>query len=226
MKVLGIETSTYVGSVSLLDGSDVVGEFLINVGPRHSEKLLPMIEEMLKLLEVDKRKIGGISVTIGPGFFTALRVGIATAKGLAYALGIPIVGVCSLEVLASNLSFCSNVVCSVIDAKRGEFYASFVRFEDGEIARRTDTVVDTPVGLMKRVTGKTVFVGDTDGLKELGVNDLVEFVPLHYNIPRASVCARIGARKLELGLSDEVASLAPIYARKAEAEIIKEGVLG
>jgi tRNA threonylcarbamoyl adenosine modification protein YeaZ len=219
MKVLGIETSTYSGSVAVVEGERILGEFTINIGPTHSQKLLPMIDSLLDAVRVGMDEIGGIAVSRGPGYFTALRVGISTAKGLSLSLGKPIVGVDSLEVLARNVPCEGKTICPVIDAKRGEVYAAIFEYRNGEFCRTTEDMLLTPAALVSMVTGRVVFVGDTHVIEPFVVGSaLVDFAPSHLNIPRASFCAFLGSGKLIEGVYDNAATLSPYYMRRAEGE--------
>jgi len=160
MKVLGIETSTGSGSVAVLEGDKVLGEFFLNLGPTHSEKLLPMLDWLLKEVGVEKNEIEGIAVSKGPGSFTALRVGISTAKGLAFSLGIPVVGVSSLEVLARNLLYTPLYIYSLIDAKKKEVYAALFRYSDTNLNRITDDILISPDDICEMISERTIFIGN------------------------------------------------------------------
>ena len=120
MKILGIETSTYSGSIALADGDALTGEYFFNAGPSHTEKLVPSIDMLLSDCGVAKPDLEGIAVSLGPGSFTSLRVGISSAKALAYALKIPVTGVSSLEVLAYNALLSERTIVPVIDARKGQ----------------------------------------------------------------------------------------------------------
>jgi tRNA threonylcarbamoyladenosine biosynthesis protein TsaB len=226
MRVLGIETSTYSGSVAVVEDDKVLGEIFVNVGPLHSEKLIPLIDWLLKEVGVDKKGIDGIAVSRGPGSFTALRIGISAAKGLAFSLGIPIVGVSSLEVLAHNLPFTPFVICSIIDARKKEAFTAFFKSYDNRLERISDDLVVSPEDLIKVIREKTIFIGDgavlyRDFLKD-ALGELALFCPPNFNFPRVSNCALIGIQRLKNGFRDDVSLLAPEYLRRAEAEIIKE----
>src|SRR5919198_4229491 len=167
MKILGIETSTYSGSIAIVDDDRILGELSLGVGPEHSEKLLPMLDWLLKEIGLERREIQGIVVSVGPGSFTALRVGISTAKGLAFSLGIPVVGVSSLEVLAGNLPFALFNVCPIIDAKKKEVFAAFFRYSDvcrdevtPPLHRISDDMLILPQKLIGIIHEKTIFIGD------------------------------------------------------------------
>ncbi len=226
MRVLGIETSTHSGSVAIVEDERIVGELYINNGPTHSEKLLPMIDWLLKEVGLDIKGIEGISVAVGPGSFTALRIGISTAKGLAFSLGIPILGVSSLEVLALNLLFTPFVICSIIDAKKSELFAAFFTSSDWGLYKSSDDMLITPRDLTDMIREKTVFVGDGaivygNFLRE-ALGELAFFCPSNFNFLRASNCALLGAKRLKSGIKYDLSALAPQYLRRADAEILKE----
>jgi tRNA threonylcarbamoyladenosine biosynthesis protein TsaB len=227
MRVLGIETSTHSGSVALVEDNKVLGEFFLDLGPAHSEKLLPMVDCILKEVGMAKKEIEGITVSIGPGSFTALRVGISTAKGLAFSLEIPVVGVSSLETLALNLPFTPFVICPLIDARKKEVFAAFFRFSDGYLIRISDDLLISSQDLSEMICERTVFIGSgavlyRDLLKDT-LGELALFCPSNFNFPRASNCALMGVRKLKNGCEDDLSAFAPRYLRKAEAEIFREG---
>lgn len=226
MKILGIETSTQAGSIAFTDGDRVLGELSLNLGPVHSEKLIPMIDWLLGEVGGEKREIEGIAVSVGPGSFTGLRVGLSTAKGLAFSLKIPLVGISSLETLAMNI-FTNFSICSIIDARKKEVFAAFFKLSDGGIVRTSGDVLISPQGLCEMIRERTVFIGDgavlyRDLLMKI-LGELALFCPLNLNFPRASNSALIGARKLREGCRDDLSTLAPRYLRRAEAEIFREG---
>jgi tRNA threonylcarbamoyladenosine biosynthesis protein TsaB len=222
MKILGIETSTHAGSIAFIDGDRVLGEFFLNLGPAHSENLIPMIDWLLGEIAMEKKEIEGVAVSIGPGSFTGLRVGLSTAKGLAFSLSIPLIGVSSLETLATNI-FTNFSICSIIDARKKEVFAAFFKFSDGSISRTSVDILISPQGLCELIRERTVFIGD--GVVLYGdllmnvLGELALFCPLNLNFPRASNSALIGARKLREGQRDDLSTLAPQYLRKAEAEL-------
>jgi tRNA threonylcarbamoyl adenosine modification protein YeaZ len=227
MKVLGIETSTGSGSVAVLEGDKVLGEFFLNLGPTHSEKLLPMLDWLLKEVGVEKNEIEGIAVSKGPGSFTALRVGISTAKGLAFSLGIPVVGVSSLEVLARNLLYTPLYIYSLIDAKKKEVYAALFRYSDTNLNRITDDILISPDDICEMISERTIFIGNGALLyRDFLINSLGElalFCPSDVNFPKASSCALIGSYMFKNGNKDDLSALAPQYLRKSEAEIYRDG---
>jgi tRNA threonylcarbamoyladenosine biosynthesis protein TsaB len=226
MRVLGIETSTISGSVAILDNDRVLGELSLNVGPVHSEKLLPIIDWLLNEADIDKKGIEAVSVSIGPGSFTALRIGISTAKALAFSLKIPIVGVSSLEVLAANLIFTPFTICSIIDARKKEVFVGFFRSYDGRLERVSDDMLIAPKTIPDIIEEKTIFVGDGSTLYQDFINaalgELALFCPSPLNMPRAACCALLGVQRLKKGYKDDLLNLVPRYLRRADAEIYRE----
>ena len=124
MLIIGLDTTSHSGSVSLTDENKILGECLFNVGPRHSENVVSSLDWLLSTLNIEKQSIEAVAVSIGPGSFTSLRVGVTIAKSLAYTMNISIVGVSSLEVLALNIPRTYRDICTVMDAKREEVYSA------------------------------------------------------------------------------------------------------
>ena len=119
---LGIETSSLVSSVALMDETNLIGELTIQAGLTHSEQLIPHIDMLLRASQVKKNELKGIIVSIGPGSFTGLRIGMGTAKAMAYALQIPLYGVMTMDSLAHNVSYTNRTICTVIDAQKKHVY--------------------------------------------------------------------------------------------------------
>jgi len=129
MLILGIETATMTGGLALLNEERLISEYTLNVRTTHTARLMPALDRVLKDSSVDKSEIGGIAISIGPGSFTGLRIGLATAKGLALGLGVPLVGVPTLDALARNIPFAMYQICPMLDAKKKEVYYSLFRYE-------------------------------------------------------------------------------------------------
>ena len=232
MKILAIETSTYSGSIAVVSDEIILGEYYFNIGPAHTEKLVPSINWLLGELNLEKTDLTGVAVSLGPGSFTSLRVGISTAKGICYSLGIPLVGVSSLKVLAMNLPFAASNICPVIDARRGEVFTAIFRSNNGEIERLTEDMVISPEKLVDIIKDNTIFIGDgallyKDFLED-NLSDGIMFSPVNLNAPKASNVALAEIGKFKEGLDSEymhnqVMNMAPQYLRKSEAEISKQG---
>jgi tRNA threonylcarbamoyladenosine biosynthesis protein TsaB len=226
MIVLGIETSTHSGSVAIIDGDTILGEIFLNVGPSHSEKLLPMVDWLLREAGMKRNDIEGVAVSSGPGSFTSLRVGISTAKGMAFSLGIPIVGVSSLEVLSRNLLHTPYAICTTIDARRKQVYAAFFKCIGDETIRLKEDCLISPVELLEIINEGTIFVGNGAvlyrDLIEKSLGDLAMFCTSSFNFPKASHCAQVAIKKMNSDNKGEISQLSPQYLSKADAEISKE----
>ena len=226
MRVLGIETSTHSGSVAIIDGDTILGEIFLSVGPSHSEKLLPMVDWLLGAAGMKRGDIEVIAVSIGPGSFTSLRVGISTAKGIAFSLGIPVVGLSSLEVLSRNLLHTPYAICTVIDARRKQVYAAFFKCIGEEPIRLKEDCLISPFELIEMISEETIFVGNGAllyrDLIEKSRGDHAIFCTTSFNFPKASHCAQAAINKMGSDNKGEIYQFSPQYLSKADAEISKE----
>lgn len=236
MLILAIETSTKVGSVALLESSGeeggggtsekILGELTIHLGGNHSASLMPALDHLLQETNLDIGQVQGIALALGPGSFTGLRVGVATVKGLAYALNVPVVGISTLDTLAHNLCYASTLVCPVLDARKNEVYAAIYQGNgSGHLERITPDLVISPEELSRQLTGKgkVIFLGDALQVygeiwqKKLGAQAL--FAPPELSYPRAVQVGRLGLAKFQSGQTLNPFSFTPLYLRRSEAEI-------
>lgn len=200
-------------------GGELVCEYVFASGPRHNEILVSVVDRLLGDCGLGGSDVDAVCVATGPGSFTSLRVGVATAKTLCYCLGAKLAGVSSLEALASNAAWSRNGVCAMIDAGRGEVYCSFAQSGG---AGMSEAGILTPAAACAEASGTTVFVGSgaavhADVIREI-CGERAVFLPANLNVPRASACALLGRRKLLSGEEDDPFSLAPFYLRRSGAE--------
>lgn len=226
MIVLGIETSTTTAGVAVVDGQRVMAEHRFDVGSTHAERLMPAILQTLGAANIGFEDVKGIAVSIGPGSFTGLRIGLSTAKGLSLARGIPVVAVPSLEGLAYHLPFCQHLICPILDAKRHEVYTAMFRTTTGVPERVTDFRAMTPGTLLAEIDEPTVFLGNGvpvyRGLIEERLGSLAHFAPAHLTSASGSAIALLGHQMFTEGKTVEVRSVEPIYLRKSDAELKRE----
>ena len=232
MLILGIETATMTGGVALVDEKRVISEYTLNVRTTHTARLMPAIDQILRDSSVDKSEIDGIAISMGPGSFTGLRIGMATAKGLVLGLNIPLVGVPTLDALARNIPFAMYQICPMLDAKKKEVYFSLFRYEgSGEHAGSPLQLVPyqvvPPNELVKRIDEKTIFLGDAvdvyrDFVSEK-LGELALFAPDAQRLPRAATVAEMGLLKLKAGEHLDIAAAEPIYIRPSDAELSLTG---
>jgi tRNA threonylcarbamoyladenosine biosynthesis protein TsaB len=221
--VLGINTSTLEGSVALVDEKRIIGEHLLGGSRSHSERLIPAIDSLLQESDLDLSSLSGIAVAIGPGSFTGLRIGLATAKGLALASSASLLGIPTLEAMARNLPFCCYPICPLISARKGEVYWALYRFDEERMRCLEEEAVSPPEGMARSIREKTVFIGDGavefwDRLQGmLGRKAILG--PSYTRTARASVVAEMGLERLRRGECDDPGRLLPRYIRRSEAEI-------
>src|ERR1051326_8980707 len=144
MLVLGIETSTAVSSVALGSEQGILASAMVSRGKGHAEFLVPAVRFVCDQAGVSLHALGGIAVGMGPGLFTGMRVGVATAKTLAQTLGAPIVGIPSLDLLAFEVRYTSKLICACVDARRGEVFSAFYRQVPGGVQRVSKYFVEPP----------------------------------------------------------------------------------
>ena len=228
--ILAVETSTSTGSValaeaSLPDGSwRIVGETTLNLSETHSSRLMPTIDRLFQETSRSIREVRGIAVGLGPGSFTGLRIAVATVKGLAFSLGVPVTGIPTLDALAQNISFASSPVCPVLDARKKEVYAALFRGDgEGQPQRTGDYWVLSPEDLCSRITERTILVGSGAavyaGIFREKLGPRAAFAPPELSFPRASAVARLSLPSFLRGRTLDLRTFGPLYVRRSEAEI-------
>jgi tRNA threonylcarbamoyladenosine biosynthesis protein TsaB len=222
MKLLTIDTSTTVCSVALSNGEETVAEYLVNQGRTLTSRLLDCVDIVLKGAGLTVDDLDGFGVAIGPGSFTGLRVGVATAKGLAMAAGKPIAGFSSLAMLAMNLPWAIHPVCPMFDARKNEVYTGLYGCSNAAVPLVDDRVVP-PALFLESLSGPIIFVGEgAVRYRELivaGMGERAIFAPASANLPRASAGALLAARAFVRGEAVPAAQLLPVYIRASEAEL-------
>ena len=225
MKVLGVDTSTSCGSLGIIDDDAVVAEYALLRDETHSTRLVPAIQALLKEARLDLNKIDGMAVSLGPGSFTGLRVGLSAVKGLALAAERSVVGIPTLDALASNLPFTPYVICPLVDARKGEVYTALYKDgEGGRVEQLTPYQVVAPLDLLEKLPlQETIFLGD--GVEVYGelikerFGEKALFAPPHLRFLRGSTVAEIGLQRFKKGETDDISSMVPIYVRPSDAEI-------
>ena len=220
MRVLAVETSTLSGGSALLDGERVVGEYTLDVRVTHSERLMAAIDQLLSDAGWTARDLDGIAVTVGPGSFTGLRVGLSTVKGLALALAIPVAAVPTLDAMAAMLPYAVLPVCPVLDARKREVYASLYRWDGLGMRRQWDYLAVAPDELARRLREPVIVVGD--GAEAIDSVFARRVEPPRRG-PAPAVVGALGRARLARGETVTVADLVPIYLRPSEAELKRRG---
>lgn len=228
MRILGIESSSLVASVAIVEDQITMAEYTVNFKKTHSQTLLPMIDEMVKLLDIELSTIDAIAVSGGPGSFTGLRIGSATAKGLGLALNKPLLHVPTLDAAAYNLFGASGLICPIMDARRNQVYTGIYRFE-----REFQTVMEQEAMDMGELIGKlnsmgerVIFLGDGVPVYETAIRTAMtvpfDFAPANTNRQRAASVAALGAVYFAEGRTETAMDHKPDYLRKSQAERERE----
>ena len=223
MRVLGIETTTGVASVGFISADEVCSERVAPLSGNHARTLLPLIETVLEAGGADLDSVDLLAVSIGPGSFTGLRIGLSVAKGLALAAGRPIRGVPTLEAYARAAGPRAGLVCPVLDARKGEVYGAIFRWSEDELVCQAPGAALTPAQFGARIEGPCTLVGDgVDAYADLWSTQLgsratlVRFADLP---PSGVVVARMGVALARSHGTDDLALLEPVYCRLSEAEV-------
>jgi tRNA threonylcarbamoyladenosine biosynthesis protein TsaB len=223
MKILAVDTATTSCSVAIVDKTSLLSEFTLNRDQTHSKHLMDIIKAVLEMSGLNLFDLDGFAVTIGPGSFTGLRIGISTIKGLAVASEKPVVGVSSLESLALQVSCSCDLICPILDARKGEVYFSRYRFLNGQLKKQTRERVATPDKAVDDLNESCLFVGNGALLyKEMIMEKMgkfASFAPMTQNTIKASTLAYLSMAKFENNDTDDVEKVLPYYIRKSDAEL-------
>ena len=225
MRILGIESSSLVASAALYEDGITMAEYTVDFKMTHSQTLLPMIDEMVKLVGIDLNTIDAIAVSGGPGSFTGLRIGSATAKGLGLALNKPLIHVPTLDATAYNLFGASGLICPIMDARRNQVYTGVYCYTD----HRLDTVweqdtmsIEALAEGLNCLDHEVIFLGDGVAVYREKLEALLtipfSFAPAHVNRQRAAAVAALAEVYYKEGKIQTAEEHEPEYLRKSQAE--------
>ena len=229
MLVLAFDTSGSRGSVALMANQRLQAEFTLDSATSYLNRLLAHIDHLMRETGNTIQAVNLIVVSRGPGNFTGLRLGLSTAKGLALAVGCPVVAVNTLDALAANLPFAELPVCPLIDAKKNEVYAAFYQNRPAGGPRRSDYLLLSPEALAAHLTQPVILTGP--GLERYGslfqekLGDQAIFPPPEFRHVRAGVLAGLGLQQFAAGNIPDLDTLTPFYLRPADAELKKPPTL-
>ena len=231
MRVLAIDSSGLTATVGIVEDTQTIAEYTVNYKKTHSQTLLPMIDEMTRMVDLDLSDLDAIAVAGGPGSFTGLRIGSATAKGLGLALNKPLIHVPTVDALAYNVYGCTDVICPIMDARRNQVYTGIYQM-DGDKLQVLEAQMAVEIDeLAKKLCtyGKPViFLGDgvpvhKDRLeKELMTNYDIAFAPAHMNQQRAAAVGMLGIQYYKEGKTETAMEHKPDYLRASQAERERE----
>ncbi|MGX8704927.1 MAG: tRNA (adenosine(37)-N6)-threonylcarbamoyltransferase complex dimerization subunit type 1 TsaB [bacterium] len=234
MKILALDSSGLVASAAVLEDDQILAEYTVNYKKTHSQTLLPMLDELSRMLELDLSTVDAVAVAAGPGSFTGLRIGSATAKGLGLALGVPLVEVPTLDAMAMNLPFTKGLICPIMDARRQEVYSGIYRFDGGRLVSVREQAALPVLSLVEELQTMPaeltaegiIFLGDGVPPYQVLIDEHLAlphaYAPANANRQRAASVALLGRRLFEAGKCIPAAEHAPMYLRKSQAERERE----
>jgi tRNA threonylcarbamoyladenosine biosynthesis protein TsaB len=222
--VLGIETSTPQASVAIGSEQGVVASALVSRGATHAEFLLPAIRFCLDQTGLGFRNIGGMAVSLGPGLYTGMRVGVATAKAMAQALSVPIVSMSSLDLLAYDVRYSPKTICAVLDARRNEVFHAFYRSSPGGIQRMTDYRIERPEQLAVGIDSRpeeVLLVGSGALVNKEAFQDVpvAELGTMSHAFPDARPLVELALPRLFREEFDALDDVKPLYLRRSAQPI-------
>lgn len=229
MKLIALDSSGLVAGVAVLEDENLLAEYTINYKKTHSQTLLPMLDDIARMLEFDLSGVDAIAVAKGPGSFTGLRIGSATAKGLGLALDKPIVEIPTLDGMAYQLYGVQDMICPLMDARRGQVYTGMYYFCASDSRYTFQTVVEQCAVSIEEIIQKcndngkkVIFLGDGVPVYRERILELIrvpcEFAPAFCNRQRAAAVGALAQEYYRTGKFVKAAEHAPEYMRLSQAE--------
>lgn len=236
MKLLGLDSSGLVASAAIVEENITIAEYTINYKKTHSQTLLPMLDEIKRMTELDLYSLDAIAIAAGPGSFTGLRIGSATAKGLGLVLDIPIIPVPTVDALAYNLYGCNTLICPLMDARRNQVYTGLYEFHkrkekgagydlytiEQQCAVSISDIVEKINVWCSETDREVLFLGDGVEVYQEQIAALIKvrysFAPSCCNRQRASCVATLGYELYQKEIRETAAEHAPNYLRLSQAE--------
>ena len=225
MKILALDSSGIVASVAVIEDDILLAEYTVNYKKTHSQTLLPMLDEVVKMTELDLETIDAIAVAAGPGSFTGLRIGSATAKGLGLALKKPLIAVPTVDALAYNLYDVSGLICPIMDARRNQVYTGIYRFEEHKLVavkQQWASPVTELIEELNKLGEPVTFLGDGVPVFRSMIEGKLQvpysFAPAHVNKQRAAAVGTLGMIYYKEGRTETAMEPVPEYLRVSQAE--------
>ena len=229
MKILAIDSSSLVASVAVVQDDIMIAEYTINHKKTHSQTLLPMIDEIVKMADICLEDIDAIAVSGGPGSFTGLRIGSATAKGLGLVWKKPLIHVPTVDAMAYNLYGTDKIICPIMDARRNQTYTGLYLFEKEQfniIMPQCAVSIDELLEKINEIGKSVIFVGDGIPVFKDYINEKISvehfYAPAHMNRQRAGAVAVLGQKYFAEGRIETAVEHQPDYLRKSQAERERE----
>ena len=226
MKIIAIDSSGLVATVAVASEDSLIAEYTVNFKKTHSQTLLPMLDEICKMIGLSMDEVDAIAVAGGPGSFTGLRIGSATAKGLAFAINKPIISVPTVDALSMNGWGIDGLIVPIMDARRNQVYTGFYEFdEEGNHVVVKEQFAEDIVKVIEELNDKgkrVLFLGDAVPVYEDIIRENMKvpfkFAPIHMNRQRAGALATLAIKYYEQGKYEDGAEHSPTYLRMSQAE--------
>ena len=224
MKILALDSSGPNCSVALLDDTTVIANFNLNNGITHSETLVPLVDELSKFANMTINDVDAFACSIGPGSFTGLRIGMATAKAIAHVNDIPVIGVNSLEALAANMNLCDKKICSILDAPRNQVYTGRYHYEGTKLVEIKEIGIQPIDELLEELSQsgeEWILVGEAVYKYEDKIREIsnIEIPAASNNVTKAGSLCSVAKVKFDEGKDIfNCYTVNPLYIRKSQAE--------
>lgn len=226
MKILALDSSGLVVSVAVVEDETLIGEYSVNYKKTHSQTLLPMLDTLAAMIDLDLHTIDAIAVAEGPGSFTGLRIGSATAKGLGFALNKPLIGIPTVDGLAYQLAGSGNLVCPIMDARRQQTYTGVYRFRSQSemevLVEQCAIGIDELVDKLNEIGEAVTFLGDGvpvfRSFLEENLKVDYDFAAAHQSRQSAGAVASLAMQYARDGKMVDAADFRPVYLRLSQAE--------
>ena len=223
MRILSFETSAKAASVALLQDGILLGEYFQNSGQTHSRTVMQMAEDLLKNCDLTASDVDAVACASGPGSFTGVRIGLASAKGFAWGREIPLIGVSTLEAMARNVAMAEGIYCAAMDARRNQVYTALFEFKNDVFSRLVEDSAISIAELSEQLKDlkQTVYlVGDGAALCYRMLEDVSGLVllPEHLRMQRAAGSALVAWEQLQTGALTPAKDITPNYLRLSQAE--------
>jgi tRNA threonylcarbamoyladenosine biosynthesis protein TsaB len=225
MKILALDSSGLVASVAIIEEEQMVAEYTVNYKKTHSQTLLPMLNEIAVMIDLDLQSIDAIAIASGPGSFTGLRIGSATAKGIGLALKKPIIAIPTVEGMAYNLYGTNQLICPIMDARRSQVYTGMYKFRESEIEVIESQMAISIEELIERLNVRNeavIFLGDGvpvyRSILEEKMNTPFSFAPPHLARQRAGAVGALAVKYYKAGKMELAVNHKPDYLRMSQAE--------
>lgn len=223
MRILALDTATKSCSVAIVDDQSIMAESTSVSAQTHAIHLIEMVQKVVDMSGLTLSEINGFAVGRGPGSFTGLRIGISTIKALAVATGKPVVGVSNLDALAMQAAISPNMICPLMDARKGEVYFSRYRYENGNLQKIVPAQVSPLDEVLSAINTACVFIGEGARIYRKKISEKVgpyaSFAVPIQNTIRASTIGQLSVNRFKQENTDDIVMLVPEYIRKSDAEL-------